>query len=138
MQCNNKLKRSICLALVFTGDVGVFFAFIILGKADHDLSLEQALVRTALPFASVWVVSAALLGAYKSSALNSLNPTVWKIPLIWLSSGLIALLGRALLTDAPLILSFTVVSIAVQGGLLISWRIIVVLAISKLVDESPN
>jgi hypothetical protein len=73
------------------------------------------------------------LGSYKTSTLYSLCTTARKIPLIWLSCAIVALLGRAVLTDASLILSFAVVSIAVQGVLLVSWRIAFTLSVGKLV-----
>ena len=127
------IPRVILTALVVTGDIAVFLVFVILGKADHEITLGQALLRTALPFGLVWLVGSPWLGAYKTSTLYSLCTTVWKIPLIWLLCSLVALLGRALLTDGSLILSFAVVSIAVQGVLLISWRSAFTLAVAKLV-----
>ena len=127
------ILRAILTSLVVAGDIAVFLAFVIFGKAEHGITLGQALLRTALPFGFVWVVGSPWLGAYKTSTLYNLRTMTWKIPLIWLLCGLVALLGRAALTDASLILSFTVVSIAVQGVLLISWRGAFTLAVAKLV-----
>ena len=110
------------VAVVVLGDMSVFLAFVILGKAEHGITLGQALVRTALPFAIVWFASSPWLGAYRSSTLYNSRTAAWKIPLIWLLCGLVALFARALLTDRPLILPFVIVAIAVQGVLLISWR----------------
>ncbi len=125
-------------AVVVAGDIAVFLAFVILGKAEHEITLGQAILRTALPFGFVWVVGSPWLGAYKASTLYNLSMLAWKIPLIWLLCGLVGLVGRALLTDASLILSFAVVSIAVQGVLLISWRGLFMLAVTKLVREPPH
>ena len=122
-------------AVVVAGDIAVFLAFVIFGKAEHEITLGQALFRTALPFGFVWVVGSPWLGAYKASTLYNLSRLAWKIPLIWLLCGLVALVGRALLTNQPLILTFVVVSIAVQGVLLISWRGLFMLAVTKLVRE---
>ena len=119
-------------AVVVAGDIAVFLAFVIFGKAEHEITLGQALFRTALPFGFVWVVGSPWLGAYKASTLYNLSTMAWKIPLIWLLCGLVALVGRALLTDQPLILTFAVVSMAVQGMLLISWRGVFMVAITKL------
>ena len=110
------------IAVVVLGDISVFLAFVILGKAEHGTPLGQGLVRTALPFAIVWFASSPWLGAYKSSTLYNPRTTAWKIPLIWLLSGLVAVFVRALLTDRPLILAFVIVAVAVQGVLLVSWR----------------
>ena len=128
----NKPMRVAHTAVVVTGDIVVFLAFVIFGKAEHEITLGQALLRTALPFGFVWVVSSPWLGTYKASTLYNLSAVAWKIPLIWLLCGLVALVGRALITDRSLILSFAIVSIAVQGVLLISWRGVFMLAVTKL------
>ena len=122
-------------AVVVAGDIAVFLAFVIFGKAEHEITFGQALLRTALPFGCVWVVGSPWLGAYRPSTLYNLRTMAWKIPLIWLLCGLVALGVRALLTDQSLVLSFAVVSIAVQGVLLISWRGVCMLAVTKLIRE---
>ena len=121
-QSHDKTNGPRYIATVVLGDMSVFLAFVILGKAEHGITLVQALVRTALPFAIVWFASSPWLGAYRSSTLYNPRTTAWKIPLIWLLCGLVALLARALLTDRPLVLAFAIVAIAVQGVLLVSWR----------------
>ena len=130
-----KPTQMIHTAVVVVGDIAVFFAFVILGRAEHEITLGQALFRTALPFGFAWVVGSLWLGAYRASTLYNLRTMAWKIPLIWLLCGLVALVVRALLTDQSLILSFGVVSIAVQGVLLISWRGVCMLVVTKLIRE---
>ena len=130
-----KPTQMIHTAVVVVGDIAVFVAFVILGRSEHEITLGQALFRTALPFGFVWVVSSPWLGAYRASTLYNLKTMAWKIPLIWLLCGLVALVVRALLTDQSLILSFAVVSMAVQGVLLISWRGICMLAVTRLIRE---
>ena len=130
-----KPTQMVHTAVVVVGDIAVFLAFVILGRAEHEITLGQALFRTALPFGFVWVVSSPWLGAYRASTLYNLRTMAWKIPLIWLLCGLVALGVRALLTDQSLLLSFSVVSIAVQGVLLISWRGVCMLAVTKLIRE---
>ena len=131
-ESHNKPIRIVHTAVVVAGDIAVFLAFVIFGKAEHEITLGQALLRTALPFGYVWVVCSPWLGGYRASTLYNLSTMAWKIPLIWLLCGLVALVGRALLTNQPLILTFVVVSIAVQGVLLISWRGVFMLAVTKL------
>ena len=65
--------RIIHTAVVVGGDISVFLAFVILGRAEHEITLGQALFRTALPFGFVWVVGSPWLGAYKSSTLYQLR-----------------------------------------------------------------
>ena len=108
--------------MVFLGDMAVFVVFVILGKSEHGIIQSRALLRTALPFAIVWCAISPWLGAYRASTLYNLRTTAWRIPLIWLLCGFVALLARALLTDRPLTLAFALVAIAVQGALLVSWR----------------
>ena len=129
---HNKPIRGVHTAVVVAGDIAVFLAFVIFGKAEHEITLGQALLRTALPFGFVWFVCSPWLGGYKASTLYNLSTMAWKIPLIWLLCGLVALVGRALLTDRSLILSFAIVSIAVQGVLLISWRGVFMLTVTEL------
>ena len=120
------------IAVVVLGDTFVFLVFVILGKAEHGITLDQALFRTALPFAIVWFAISPCLGAYGTSTVYSPRTTAWKIPLIWLLCGLVALFARALLTDQPLILAFAIVALAVQGMLLVSWRGVFMMATSWL------
>ena len=118
----DKATRLIHITVVGLGDMAVFLAFVTLGKAEHEITLSQALFRTALPFAVVWFASSPWLGTYRASTLYNPRTAAWKIPLIWLLCGSVALCARALLIDQSLILVFAVVAITVQGALLISWR----------------
>ena len=126
------ILRAICTAVVVVGDIAVFLAFVIFGNTEHEITFGQTLIRTALPFGLVWVIGGLWLGAYKASTLYDLGTTMWKIPLIWLLCGLTALVIRAALTDASLILSFAVVSTLVQGLLLLSWRAACTSAVTKV------
>ena len=122
MKAPNKQIRPRYIAVVLLGDITVFLAFVILGKTEHGIIQSRALLRTALPFAIVWCAISPWLGAYRASTLYNLRTTAWRIPLIWLLCGFVALLARGILTDRPLTLAFTLVAIAVQGALLVSWR----------------
>ena len=128
----NKRSRTGIISGAVVGDVAVFLLFVILGKAEHEISVGQALFRTALPFSLAWLVISPRLGAYKESTLYGLRTMAWKIPLIWLLCGLVALFGRALLIDQPPILTFAVVSMVVQGALLIGWRVLFTISINRL------
>ena len=128
----NKRSRTGIISGAVVGDVAVFLLFVILGKAEHEISVGQALFRTALPFTLAWLVISPWLGAYKILTLSRLRTMAWKISLIWLLCGLVALFGRALLIDQPLILTFAVVSMVVQGALLIGWRVLFTISINRL------
>ena len=122
MEAPNNQIRPRDIAVVLLGDMTVFLAFVILGKTEHGIIQSRALLRTALPFAIIWCAISPWLGAYRASTLYNLRTTAWRIPLIWLLCGLVALFARALLTDRPLMLAFAIVAIAVQGVLLVIWR----------------
>lgn len=122
MEAPNKQIRPRVITVVLLGDMSVFLAFVILGKTEHGIIQSRALLRTALPFAIVWFAISPWLGAYRASTLYNLRTTAWRMPLIWLLCGFVALFARALLTDRPLTLAFALVAIAVQGALLVSWR----------------
>ena len=129
---STKKKHLRLISVVALGDLGVFLVFAILGKAEHGVALGQALFRTALPFTVAWFAVSPWLGSYRASALRNLKETVWKIPLIWLLCGLVALFARALLYDRPIILVFVLVSIGVQGVSLIGWRCVLLLVVQRL------
>ena len=129
------ILRATHTAVVVTGDIVVFLAFVLFGKVEHEITLGQSLFRTALPFGLAWFVGSPWLGSYKMSTLYNLSTMARKIPSSWLLCGIAALAGRALVTEAPLLLSFAIVSLAVQGVLLLSWRGVFMLAVTKVVGE---
>ena len=129
---STKTKHLRLISVVALGDLGVFLAFATLGKAEHGVALGQALLRTALPFTVSWLAVSPWLGSYRASVLCNLKETVWKIPLIWLLCGLVALFARALLYDRPLNLAFFLVSIGVQGISLIGWRCVLLMVVKRL------
>ena len=122
MESPSRQIRPRHIAVVVLGDMAVFLAFVILGQTEHGVIQGRAFVRTALPFAVVWFAISPWLGAYRASTLYNPRTTAWRIPLIWLLCGVVAVLARALLTDRPLTLAFALVAIAVQGMLLVGLR----------------
>ena len=122
MESPSRQIRPRHIAVVVLGDMAVFLAFVILGQTEHGVIQGRAFVRTALPFAVVWFAISPWLGAYRASTLYNPRTTAWRITLIWLLCGVVAVLARALLTDRPLTLAFALVAIAVQGMLLVGLR----------------
>ena len=116
-----KLKLPV-ITIVALGEICVFTLFVILGKFEHGVTIRQSFIRTALPFLICWFVISPWLGSYKMSTVYGLKQTIWRIPLIWILCGFIAIIARFILTDRPLVISFIVVSIAVQGLAIIAWR----------------
>ena len=105
------------------GDLAVFAFFVIAGRAEHGIIQEAAFWRTALPFAAVWFALSPWIGAFRSSTLTSARASAWRIPLIWLLCGVIAVVLRVWLTDRAFQLTFALVAIGVQAIMLLGWRV---------------
>lgn len=120
---NSELKLKLpIITVVALGEICIITLFVILGKYEHGVSIRQSYTRTALPFLISWFAISPWLGSYKMTTVYGLKQTIWRIPLIWISCGLIAIIVRGVLTDSPLVINFIVVSIAVQGLGIIVWR----------------
>ena len=104
------------------GDLAVFGAFVVVGGAEHGVGYGGAALRTALPFAAVWFVLGAWLGAFRVSTMTSVRVTAWKIPLIFLICGVIAVALRAWLFDRDFQLTFALVAVGAQVVMLLWWR----------------
>ena len=114
------------------GDLAVFALFVFAGRAEHGIVQEAAFWRTALPFAAVWFALSPWLGAFRTSTLTSARTSAWRIPLIWLLCGVIAVVLRVWLTDRTFQLTFALVAIGVQAVMLVGWRVVLSLLSRKL------
>lgn len=119
------------ITVVVAGDIVVFVAFVLFGKVEHEVTLSQAFFRTTLPFGIVWLSGSPWLGAYKASTLYNPKTTIWKIPVSWFLCGSGGLFARTLITGQPVIMSFALVAITVQGMLLLLWRGIFLITICR-------
>lgn len=104
------------------GDLAVFGAFVAVGGSEHGVGYGGAALRTALPFAAVRFVLGAWLGAFRVSTMTSVRVTAWKIPLIFLVCGVIAVVLRAWLFDRGFQLIFALVAVGAQVVMLLWWR----------------
>ena len=104
------------------GDLAVFGIFVAVGGTEHGVGYGGAALRTALPFAAVWFAISPWLGVFRVSTMMSVWDTAWKIPLIFLACGVIAIVLRAWLTDRGLQLTFTLVAIGTQTVMVFWWR----------------
>lgn len=118
------------------GDLAVFALFVFAGRAEHGIIQEAAFWRTALPFAAVWFALSPWLGAFRISTLTSVRASAWRIPLIWLLCGVIAVVLRVWLTDRTFQLTFALVAIGVQAVMLVGWRVAFSL-VSRRLFASP-
>ena len=118
------------------GDLAVFGIFVIAGRAEHGIIQEAAFWRTALPFAAVWFLLSPWLGAFRASTLTSARASAWRVPLIWLVCGVVAVVLRVWLTDRTFQLTFALVAIGVQAVMLFGWRVALSL-VSRRIFSTP-
>ena len=118
------------------GDLAVFAIFVVAGRTEHGIVQDAAFWRTALPFAAVWFLLSPWLGTFRVTTLMSVKASVWRIPLIWLLCGVIAVVLRVWLTDRTFQLTFALVAIGVQAVLLLGWRVVLSL-VSRRVFGTP-
>ncbi len=114
------------------GDLAVFGMFVVAGRAEHGIIQDAAFWRTALPFAAVWFALAPWLGAFRVSTLTSFRESAWRVPLIWLLCGVIAVALRVWLTDRTFQLTFAVVAIGAQALMLFGWRVVLTLVSQRV------
>ena len=120
------------VALAVLGDLLVFVLFIVLAPVEHGMVQIEAFGRTALPFAGVWFLASPWLGAFRLSTLIQLRLAIWRIPLIWLGCGIVAVMLRVWLTDRTFSWAFTIASIAAVAALLLAWRLLLLLAARRI------
>ena len=131
----SRLLSSLVLVAAL-GDLAVFGVFVFAGRAEHGIIQEAAFWRTALPFAAVWFLLSPWLGAFRASTLTSVRASAWRVPLIWLVCGVIAVVLRAWLTDRTFQLVFAIVAIGVQAVMLFGWRVVLSL-VSRRIFRTP-
>ena len=127
----SRMLPPLVLVAVF-GDLAVFALFVFAGRAEHGIVQEAAFWRTALPFAAVWFALSPWLGAFRTSTLMSAKASAWRIPLIWLLCGVIAVVLRVWLTDRTFQLTFALVAIGVQAVMLLGWRVVLSLVSRRI------
>ena len=72
-----------------------------------------------------------LLGAYRFSTIYNFRKSSFKLPIIWIICGVFAIIIRSFILDRSIVLAFVIVSILVQGILLIGWRFIFILITNR-------
>lgn len=126
-------RRLIALAVI--GDALVFVLFIALTPIEHGSVEIAAFWRTGLPFAGVWLLASPWLGAFRVSTLTRLRLAVWRVPLIWIGCGIVAVVLRVGLTDRTFSWTFTIVSISLVAAMLLAWRLLLLLAARRITPD---
>lgn len=122
----------VLIPLAVLGDALVFVLFVALTPIEHGSVEIAAFGRTALPFAGVWFLASPWLGAFRVATLTRLRLTVWRVPLIWVGCGVMAVMLRVWLTDRTFSWAFTIASITLVAAMLLAWRAILTLAARRI------
>ncbi len=126
------------ITLAVLGDALVFVLFVALTPIEHGSVEIAALWRTGLPFAGVWLLASPWLGAFRVSTLTRVRLAAWRIPLIWVGCGIVAVLLRVWVTDRTFSWAFTLASIALLAAMLLAWRTLLLLAARRLVARTKR
>ena len=128
-------RKHVLVAFAVLGDAMVFVLLVVLAPVEHGSVQIEAFGRTALPFAGVWFLASPWLGTFRASTLTSWRTAAWKIPLIWLGCGIVAVVLRVWLTDRTFSWAFTIASIALVAAMLLAWRAILILAARRIAPD---
>ena len=125
-------RNHILIALAVLGDALVFVLFVVLTPIEHGSVEIAAYWRTGLPFAGVWLLVSPWLGAFRVSTLTRPRLAAWRVPLIWIGCGIVAVMLRIWLTDRTFSWAFTLASIALVAAMLLAWRTLLILAVRRI------
>lgn len=125
-------RNRVLVAIAVLGDTLVFVLFIALTPVEHGSVEIAAFWRTGLPFAGVWLLVSPWLGAVRISTLTRWRLAVWRIPLIWLGCGIVAVMLRVWLTDRTFSWAFTIASVTLVAAMLLAWRTLLLFAARRI------
>jgi len=109
--------------LLLAGDIGFFFVFALIGLSSHEKDYSPAaFARTVLPFLLPWVASAFVSGLYTKRAGVEPASVVKPVLLAWLPAWAVGLALRSLVWGRPFVPAFAIVTLVINGALLLAWR----------------
>jgi hypothetical protein len=109
---------------LLAGDVLAFFAFGLIGLANHEESVSaQIVARSLLPFPIAWIAVAPWFGVL-SAAWRRMDGKWGQLVIAWLITGVIALVARSIVFDRELLNAFFVIALVGNGLFLVGWRAI--------------
>lgn len=105
-------------AVLLIGDVLCFFAFAVLGLRSHEDGITlNGVLRAATPFQAGWLLMSFVLGTYRVGAGDSR-----RVVRTWVPAWALGLVLRTVFFDRSFEATFAVVSLLVNGVLLLLWR----------------
>ena len=110
------------IAILALGDLCAFVLFGAIGLTSHEDSVTlRTVVRAILVFPAAWFVIAPWLGMFSERAVAGTEP-LWRIAVVWVVVGVVALCLRALVFDRALFNAFFVIALVGNGVMLVGWR----------------
>lgn len=113
-------------ALLAVGDVLAITIFVVAGEISHGYSLVADTGRVAgtlIPFLVGWVLAPAVVDPYAPDAISDLRRVVSRTVPAWAVAVVVAQLLRATsVFHGDLAVTFALVSFAVGGVSLVTWR----------------
>ena len=104
--------------LLLAGDLVCFLVFAVLGlRSLEDGITAGGILRAAVPFQVGWLLVSFLMGKPGAGATDSRQ-----VARMWVPAWAVGLVLRTLLFDRSLATTFAVVSLLVNGVLLLVWR----------------
>ena len=111
--------------LALVGDLVLIVVFPFLGEMNHEEAVSfESFTRTVVPFAFAWVVVGMVSGGLAIETLRSLHRTYVRVPPAWVAAGVVAIAMRISVFDHDFSPAFSIVAIAVMGGLIVGWRLV--------------
>ena len=109
------------------GDLAIFVMFALAGRETHASSDPNLIVNalpTLLPLILIWVLVSVPMGVYRPNVYRFVPLTIIRTLAAWIVTGPIALYARALLLARTAIpVPFIIVTMGLNGGLLLAWHI---------------
>ena len=104
--------------LLLAGDLVCFLVFAVLGLRSHEDGITAGgILRAAAPFQAGWLLVSLLIGKPGAASTDSRQ-----IARLWVPAWAIGLVLRTLLFDRSFATTFAIVSLLVNGVLLMVWR----------------
>ncbi len=106
-----------------TGDLLVLVLLTVAGFATHlTLDAFGRMIVTALAGLAAWAAVAPFLGVYNEATLTQPG-SIWRVGWAWLLAAPLAIFLRAVVLDRDIPWQFVLVTILVNGFVLVAWRI---------------
>ena len=115
------------ILVVVLGDVAVLLFFTVGGVTTHESDSADPIgnvIRTLVPFAIVWFITASLIGVYRSNAIGSPRRALRQTLMATLIANPLAVLLRAFLINRTTIpTSFLAVTLGLNIVLYVAWHV---------------